>query len=33
MSGCSDLRRTWEDLVGKTQSEAVDVIQSDGKRY
>jgi beta-lactam-binding protein with PASTA domain len=32
MSGCSDLRKRWDDLVGKSEKEAVKTIKQDGKK-
>jgi len=29
--GCTDLRKTWKHLVGKSQDEAVKAIQKDGE--
>jgi hypothetical protein len=29
--GCSDLRKRWDDLVGKPERVAVDAIRRDGK--
>ena len=29
--GCSDLRKRWDHLVGKSEKEAVEAIQRDGK--
>lgn len=30
--GCSDLRKRWDDLVGKPEKEAVETIRRDGER-
>jgi hypothetical protein len=30
--GCSDLRKRWNDLVGKSEEEAVETIKQDGKK-
>ena len=32
MSGCSDLRKRWDNLVGKSEKEAVRTIKQDGKK-
>jgi hypothetical protein len=32
MSGCMDLRKRWNELVGKSEQEAVTAIKQDGKR-
>ncbi len=32
MSGCMDLRKRWNELVGKSENEAVTAIKQDGKR-
>jgi hypothetical protein len=32
MSGCIDLRKRWNDLVGKSEEEAVKTIKQDGKK-
>jgi hypothetical protein len=33
MSGCVDLRKRWDNLVGKSEQEAVAAIRRDGKKY
>jgi hypothetical protein len=30
--GCMDLRKRWNDLVGKSEKEAVKAIKNDGKK-
>jgi hypothetical protein len=30
--GCMDLRKRWNDLVGKSENEAVQTIKNDGKK-
>jgi hypothetical protein len=30
--GCSDLRKRWNNLVGKSEKEAVETIKKDGKK-
>ena len=30
-SGCSDLRKRWDNLVGSSEKDAVDAIRRDGK--
>ncbi|UJR25074.1 hypothetical protein I4U23_006434 [Adineta vaga] len=30
--GCCDLRRRWDDLVGKSEKEALETIKRDGER-
>jgi hypothetical protein len=32
MSGCMDLRKRWNNLVGKSEEEAVETIKQDGKK-
>ncbi|CAF3956411.1 unnamed protein product, partial [Rotaria sordida] len=31
-AGCSDLRKRWNDLVGKSEKEAVETIKRDGEQ-
>ncbi|CAF1318812.1 unnamed protein product [Adineta steineri] len=30
--GCCDLRKRWDDLVGKSEKEAVETIKQDGEK-
>jgi len=30
--GCCDLRKRWDDLVGRPEKEAVETIKRDGKK-